>query len=122
MPTIRCCSADANFPLGFSQTHSNSSIGDRTFNAHTDRTVRSNARLGSEVSMCIGGEGSFADDLEVRKSLAAAQLGRKGQPEPHALVGMRASEGAGPSLCLRTLRSSASGQLCALTCHSAADS
>ena len=63
---------------------------------------------GSEASMCTGGEGTFADDPEVRKSLAAAQLGRKGQPEPHALVGMQASEGAGPCLCLHTLRSSAS--------------
>ena len=97
MPAIRCCPAVARCPSRVWKTHLRYKFA-----------CAKHCTPYSDLSMCTGGEGTFADDLEVRTSLAAAQLGRKGQPEPHALVGMHASEGAGPSLWLRTLRSSAS--------------
>ena len=40
-----------------------------------------------------GGEGTYCDDEDVRRSLAACQVGRPGQPEPHALVSMSSDEG-----------------------------
>ncbi|CAL5219071.1 g834 [Coccomyxa viridis] len=40
-----------------------------------------------------GGEGTFCDDEDVRKSLAASQEGLAGQPEPHSLVSMSSAEG-----------------------------
>ncbi len=47
--------------------------------------------------MRAGGEGTFCDDEDVRKSLAASQEGLAGQPEPHALVSMSSAEGIAQS-------------------------
>ncbi len=46
--------------------------------------------------MRAGGEGTFCDDEDVRKSLAASQEGLAGQPEPHSLVSMSSAEGTVP--------------------------
>ncbi len=43
--------------------------------------------------MHAGGEGTFADDGDVRASLALCQEGRPGLPEPLALVSMTCTEG-----------------------------
>ena len=43
----------------------------------------------------VGGEGTFADDGDVRASLALCQEGRPGLPEPLALVSMTCTEGIG---------------------------
>jgi len=43
--------------------------------------------------MHAGGEGTFADDGDVRASLALCQEGRPELPEPLALVSMTCTEG-----------------------------